>query len=95
MKERFVNLDIWKLHLEREIWKYYSIEKEPHWLFLYSWFNNVQEEKKRKERKLAVTQLKNTEAGFPGGAVVKNPPANAGATGLSPGPGRTHMPRSN
>ena len=32
---------------------------------------------------------------FPGGAVVKNPPANAGDTGLSPGPGRSHMPRSN
>ena len=26
--------------------------------------------------------------GFPGGAVVKNPPANAGDTGSSPGPGR-------
>ena len=25
--------------------------------------------------------------GFPGGAVVKNPPANAGDMGLSPGPG--------
>ena len=32
---------------------------------------------------------------FPGGAVVKNPPANAGDTGLSPGPGRSHMPWSN
>ena len=32
--------------------------------------------------------------GFPGGAVVKNTPANAGDTGLSPGPGRSHMPRS-
>ena len=32
---------------------------------------------------------------FPGGSVVKNPPANAGDTGLSPGPGRSHMPRSN
>ena len=32
---------------------------------------------------------------FPGGAVVKNPPANAGDTGLLPGPGRSHMPRSN
>ena len=32
---------------------------------------------------------------FPGGAVVKNPPANAGDTGLSPGPGRYHMLRSN
>ena len=33
--------------------------------------------------------------GFPGGAVVKNPPANAGDTGLSPGPRRSHMPWSN
>ena len=33
--------------------------------------------------------------GFPGGAVVKNPPANAGDTGSSPGLGRSHMPRSN
>ena len=33
--------------------------------------------------------------GFPGGAVVKNPPANAGDTGLSPGPGRSHVLRSN
>ena len=32
---------------------------------------------------------------FPGGAVVKNPPANAGDTGSSPGPGRCHMPWSN
>ena len=32
--------------------------------------------------------------GFPGGAVVKNPPANAGDTGLSPGPGRSYMQRS-
>ena len=32
---------------------------------------------------------------FPGGAVVKNPSANAGDTGLSPGPGRSYMPRSN
>ena len=31
---------------------------------------------------------------FPG-AVVKNLPANAGDTGLSPGLGRSHMPRSN
>ena len=32
---------------------------------------------------------------FPGGAVVMNPPANAGDTGSSPGPGRSHMPQSN
>ena len=33
--------------------------------------------------------------GFSGGAVVKNLPANAGNMGLSPGPGRSHTPRSN
>ena len=33
--------------------------------------------------------------GFPGGAVVKNPPANAGDTGSCPGRGRSHMPQSN
>ena len=32
---------------------------------------------------------------FPGDAVVENPPANAGDTGSSPGPGGSHMPQSN
>ena len=32
---------------------------------------------------------------FPGGSVVKNPPANAGDTGSIPGLGRSHMPWSN
>ena len=32
---------------------------------------------------------------FPGGAVVKNLPANAGDTGSIPGPGRSHLPQSN
>ena len=36
-----------------------------------------------------------TDRDFPGSAVVKNPPANAGDTGLSPGPGRSHMLQSN
>ena len=31
---------------------------------------------------------------LPGGPVVKNPPANAGNTGLIPGWGRSHMPQS-
>ena len=37
---------------------------------------------------------KNQFRGFPGGAVVENPPANAGDTGSSPGLGGSHMPRS-
>ena len=32
--------------------------------------------------------------GFPGGAVVESLPANAGDAGSSPGPGRSHVPRS-
>ena len=40
------------------------------------------------------SHLKNEVLGFPGGAVVGNPPANAGDTGSSPGLGGSHMPRS-
>ena len=32
--------------------------------------------------------------GFPGGVVVRNPPANAGDTSSSPGPGGSHMLQS-
>ena len=32
----------------------------------------------------------NSHWDFPGDAVVKNPPANTGDTGSSPGPGRSH-----
>ena len=32
---------------------------------------------------------------FPGDAVVKNLPTNAAYMGLIPGPGRSHMTRSN
>ena len=39
--------------------------------------------------------VKSGGGGFPGGAVVKNPPANAGDMGLLPGLGRSHMPQSN
>ena len=33
--------------------------------------------------------------GFPGGSVVKNPPAKAGDMGSIPDLGRLHMPQSN
>ena len=46
------------------------------------------EKKKRKEKKTK-------GEGFPGGSVVKNLPANAGDTGSSSGPGRSHTPQSN
>ena len=35
---------------------------------------------------------KHSSRDVPGGTVVKNPPANAGDTGSSPGPERSHMP---
>ena len=41
------------------------------------------------------TIAKTWKQGFPGGTVVKNPPANAGDTGSSLGPGRFHVPWSN
>ena len=37
--------------------------------------------------------LKEHLQGFPGDAVVENPPANAGDTGSIPDPGRSHMRR--
>ena len=38
---------------------------------------------------------KEFRVGFPGDAEFKNPPANAGDTGSSPGLERSHMPQSN
>ena len=45
--------------------------------------------------KFTLLKLKQILGDFPGGTVVKNPPANAGDTGSCPGPGRSHMPWSN
>ena len=39
--------------------------------------------------------IKKIGGDFPGGAVVKNPPASAGDMGSIPGLGRSHMPQSN
>ena len=39
--------------------------------------------------------IKTHNRDFPGGAVVKTPPANAGDMGSSPGLGRSHVPWSN
>ena len=42
-----------------------------------------------------ILPMYNKDRGFPGGAVVESLPANVGDMGLSPGPGRSHMPQSN
>ena len=47
------------------------------------------------ERAGLIHESKCPSVGFPGGSVVKNPPANAGDMGLILGPERYHMPRSN
>ena len=39
--------------------------------------------------------VRTTQEDFPGGPVVKNPPANAGNKGLISGQGRSHVPRDN
>ena len=43
---------------------------------------------------ILVCTLNNQIRDFPDGTVVKNPPANAGDTGSSSGPGRSHVPQS-
>ena len=45
--------------------------------------------------RFTLNHINNHIRDFPGGTVVKNPPANAGDTGLIPSPGRPHMLRSN
>ena len=39
--------------------------------------------------------IKQCDEGFPGGPVIKNPPARAGDTGSIPGPGRYYVPCGN
>ena len=55
-----------------------------------SWFF----EKINKIDKPLARLIKKNREDFPGGAVVKNPPANAGEMGSSPGLGRSHMLQS-
>ena len=57
---------------------------------------HLQQLEKEEQRKPKVSRRKEIiKRDFPGGTVVKNPPANAGDTGSSPGLGRCHMARSN
>ena len=52
--------------------------------------NTIQSEEQKEKQMLIKGTLD-----FPGGPVVKNPPANAVDTGSIPGLGRSHMPRGN
>ena len=55
----------------------------------------LRQTKQQWERIMYKHSVKSWLRGFPRGAVVKNPPANAGDPGSSPGRGRSHMLRSN
>ena len=46
-------------------------------------------------REKQLVTYKRDSRDFPGGAVVKNLPANAGDMGSSPGLGRSHVPQRN
>ena len=59
------------------------------------WLHNLSDSVANDNERPLVQKLLRILWDFPGGTVVKNPPANAGDTGLSPGPGRSHMQQSN
>ena len=49
---------------------------------------SVTSRKKRQQKLKPLDYIKNQLSDFPGGTVVKNPPANAGDTGSVPGLGK-------
>ena len=60
------------------------------------WSHKKPTEKQSETESLRSTCLVNNHReDFPGGPVVKNPPANAEDTGFIPGPGRFHVPPGN
>ena len=58
---------------------------------LVIFFGSVSADKgtKAKLKQMGLHQTQKHLWGFPGGSVVNNPPANAGATGSIPDPGRS------
>ena len=52
-------------------------------------------EPKQDDSKVHMKNKQIIAKGFRGDSVVKNPPASAGDTGSSPGPGRSHVPWNN
>ena len=72
-----------------------NIKSNTKWLHYHLTGNKVIHKRFPHIIRKTILNLKTKGRGLPGGAVVKNPPANAGDTGSSPGLGRPHMPRSN
>ena len=67
-------------------------EKDEGELKTFSIFREMQA---RRFSHQLTSNTRTSKWGFPGGTVVKNPPANAGDPGSIPGLGRSHMPWSN
>ena len=58
----------------------------------FKWIRN---ERKKPKKQHSHLRQRWVNLDFPGGPVVKNPPANTGDADLLPDLGRSHMPRSN
>ena len=67
--------------------------EDPFWNTILVLFSNILNYKNKTWgcKNVKMKKKKNSLQGFPG----KNLPANAGGTGLNPGPGRSHMPQDN
>ena len=61
------------------------------WIFFFKYWTEEGSYKRINDK---LFHLYKVSWDFPGGAVVKNLPANAGVTALSPGPGRSHIPHA-
>ena len=68
-----------------------KVWKQPRYPSVDEWINQL---RYNKTMECYLALKRNELSGFPGGEVVKNPPANAEDTGSSPGRGRSHMLRS-
>ena len=68
-----------------KLWCEFKVVKKKMWLCYLTEHRPPQPQKKKKT----------SPRRFPGGSVVKNPPANTVDVGSNPGPRRFHMPQSN
>ena len=82
-------LHSWAHSLERKAFTWTS-----NYIYKHVYSSSIHKSPKLETMQVSMNKMWKT-GGFPGGAVVENPPANAGDTGSSPGLGRSHMPRSN
>ena len=74
---------------------YSLLENMLHSYIVISERERIGRKRGKGETQIHKTGVKRAQSGgFPGGAVVESPPADAGDTASCPGLGRSHMPRS-